>query len=48
MKATTVIGIAWIMVGIAVGIAIYISKSCTPLWAMLIPTFLSTSSSNIK
>jgi len=35
---------AWLSTGLAVSIAIYITKSATPLWAMLIPTFISIDS----
>jgi hypothetical protein len=32
-------GCAWIATGIAVSIAIYITKSYEPLWAFCIPAF---------
>lgn len=40
MKKTIVYAIAWLSTGVAVSIAIYVTKSATPLLAMLIPTFI--------
>ncbi|WP_426348568.1 hypothetical protein ACPWSR_12530 [Alloiococcus sp. CFN-8] len=40
MKRNTVYAIAWISVGAAVSIAIYVTKSAIPLVAMLIPIFI--------
>lgn len=40
MKKTIVYSIAWLSTGIAVSIAVYVTKSATPLFAMLIPTFI--------
>lgn len=37
-------GCAWIATGITVSIAVYITKSASPVWAMLIPSFISMSS----
>lgn len=34
-------GIIWLVTGIAVSAAIFITKSASPLWAMLIPCFIS-------
>lgn len=33
-------GVAWLSTGAAVSIAIWITKSAAPLWAMLIPAFI--------
>jgi hypothetical protein len=38
-------GLAWLSTGIAVSVAIWVTKSATPLWAMLIPGCLSISNS---
>ena len=43
MKRNAVYAIAWLSTGIAVSVAIYITKSATPLLAMLIPTFIMDS-----
>ena len=40
MKKTIVYAIAWLSTGVAVSIAIYVTKSAAPLLAMLIPTFI--------
>ena len=40
MKRNTVYAIAWISVGAAVSIAIYVTKSAIPLVALVIPTFI--------
>ena len=37
-------GCAWIATGITVSIAVYITKSASPVWAMLIPSFITISS----
>lgn len=37
-------GLAWLSTGIAVSVAIWITKSATPLWAMLIPALISITS----
>lgn len=37
------IAMIWVSMSIAVSIAMYITKSATPLWAMIIPTFLDIS-----
>lgn len=39
--------LAWLSTGIAVSIAIYITKSASPLWAMLIPCCISIEHKNI-
>lgn len=36
-------GIAWISTSAAVCVAIVVTKSSLPLWAMFIPTFISIS-----
>ena len=43
MKKNTVYAIAWLATGIAVSVAIYFTKSATPLLAMLIPAFIMDS-----
>lgn len=43
MKRSLVYAIAWLSTGVAVSIAIYVTKSATPLLAMLIPTFIMES-----
>ncbi|MBS5883877.1 hypothetical protein [Clostridium sp.] len=40
MKRNIVYAIAWLSTGVAVSIAIYVTKSATPILAMLIPTFI--------
>ncbi|WP_346940526.1 hypothetical protein [uncultured Clostridium sp.] len=40
MKKNIVYVIAWLSTGVAVSIAIYVTKSASPLLAMLIPTFI--------
>ena len=37
-------GLVWLSVSMAVTIGIYVTKSLTPLWAMLIPLMVSVSS----
>ncbi len=43
MKKNTIYAIAWISTGIAVSVAIYITKGATPLLAMLIPALIMES-----
>ena len=39
---------AWISTGIATATAVYITKSATPLWTMLIPAMISIKSNDSK
>jgi hypothetical protein len=44
MKITTAYAFIWISVAIAISVGVYVSKSATPLWALLIPACISVSS----
>jgi hypothetical protein len=44
MKITTAYASAWIASGVAVSVAILVTKDATPLWALLIPAFLKLDS----
>jgi hypothetical protein len=48
MRATTAYAFAWVATAVAVSMAIYITRSASPLWAMLIPACISFSSSDKK
>lgn len=37
MKGTTAYALTWISVAIGVSVAIFVTKSASPLWAFLIP-----------
>ncbi|WP_176215154.1 hypothetical protein [Cytobacillus gottheilii] len=43
MKATTAYAFVWISTGLAVTAAVWVTKSASPLWALLIPTLISFS-----
>lgn len=43
MKVTTAYAFTWIASAIAISVASYVTKSATPLWALLIPACLSLS-----
>lgn len=34
-------GLAWLSTGIAVAVAVWVTKSAMPLWALLIPILIS-------
>jgi hypothetical protein len=46
MKASTAYAFAWISTGIAVSVALYVTKNANVLWTMLIPTCISFSQSD--
>lgn len=41
MKLTTVYAIIWIVTGIVIISGCYITKSASPIWALLLPLFIS-------
>ena len=45
MNKSIVYAIAWLSTGIAVSVAIYVTKSAMPLFAMTIPAFIMDSES---
>ena len=40
MKVTTAYASAWIASGLAISVAVIVTKDASPLWALLIPAFL--------
>jgi len=45
MNKTIVYAFAWISTAVAVSVAVYITKSAKPLFAMIIPAFIMDSDS---
>ncbi|CEQ01586.1 Uncharacterised protein [[Clostridium] sordellii] len=45
MVAYMAYAIVWISVAVAISVAIYITRSATPLWGFLFPGFVSLTSS---
>ena len=41
MKLTTVYAMIWLAAALAISVAIFVTKSATPLWALFIPAFVS-------
>jgi hypothetical protein len=48
MKMTTAYGLVWISIGLAVSVAVFVTKSASPLWAFLIPACISFSHNDDK
>lgn len=46
MRASTAYAFAWIATAVAVSVGVYITKSASPLWALLIPAGISFSVSD--
>lgn len=40
MKGTTAYAIVWVSCSLAITVAIYITKSASPLWGLIIPTLI--------
>jgi len=41
MSPYTAYALIWVSTGIAVSVAIYVTKSASPLWGLFIPTLVS-------